>query len=96
MDAKEDPYTHIISDPFDGTSMPIASIPDWTQLKYQDKSLQFHDIPKSALIPLPIYNAGQLLQPSIERSNIIAKFTYTVPYMGSYLLNYKEYDGSHL
>lgn len=96
MDAKEEKYTHIVADPFDGTVMPITSVPDWNKPEYRNKALQFQDIPLSGLIALPRYNPQELLQPNIQPSTIIAKFTYTVPYMGSYLLNYKEYDGSHL
>ena len=96
MSATPSEYSDIISDPFDGTTLPIRYIPDWTQKKYQDKTLVFSDIPTSDLIPLPPYDPAELLKENTTKALTILKYTYTVPYMGSYNLNYKEYDGSHL
>ena len=90
MDAKES--KNIVSDIFNGTVMPISYIPNWSKIQYQDKSLHFNDIPTSDLIPIPKYDVNDLQNPN----NLIGRYTYTVLYMGSYTLNYKEFDGSHL
>lgn len=96
MKAQENPYQHIVSDPFDGTVMPIEHIPNWSKEAYRDKSILFSNIPKNDLLPLPLYNTS-LLKKDITTSELLRlKFTYTVLYMGSYKLNYTEYDGSHL
>lgn len=92
MNAATGSYANIKSDPFDGTSLPITYIPDWTQPSLRDKSLDFRNIPTSKLIPIPRYDISALQ----NQNNLVARFTYTVPYMGSYSLNYKENDGSHL
>jgi murein DD-endopeptidase MepM/ murein hydrolase activator NlpD len=89
-------YTSVRSDPFDGTIMPILYIPDWSKVQYQNKSVLFADIPISDYIPVPQYNTNQLLDISnTTKNSLIAHYTYITPYMGSYRLNYKEYDGSH-
>lgn len=97
MNAGTDAYTKIQSDEFDGTSMPISYIPDWTKPANQDKSKRFEDIAISEYIPLPLYDARSLEDTTSQSKNsMIIHFTYTVPYMGSYRFNYKENDGSHL
>ena len=96
MNAGNSTYTNIKSDPFDGTIMPILYIPDWSKTQYQNKTVSFADIPISDYIPLPAYDANALLDTSnISKSSMILHYTYITPYMGSYRLNYKEYDGSH-
>lgn len=92
MNAASPNYSAIKSDPFDGTSLPITYIPDWTKPELRDKSLDFRNIPTSKLIPIPHYDISALQ----NQNNLVARFTYTVAYMGSYSLNYKENDGSHL
>lgn len=91
-DAKINAYSNVVSDAFDGTSLPITHIPDWTKPELRDKSLDFRNIPVSKIIPIPRYDIAGLQNPN----NLVARFTYTVAYMGSYTLNYKEHDGSHL
>lgn len=89
-------YTEIKSDPFEGTIMPILYIPDWSKAQYQNKTMKFSDIPISDFIPLPIYNSEDLLNiTDTSKNSLITHYTYITPYMGSYRLNYKEYDGSH-
>ena len=84
------------SDPFDGTIMPILYIPDWSKTQYQNKTTSFADIPISEYIPLPMYDTTALLDTSnVSNKSLILHYTYITPYMGSYRLNYKEYDGSH-
>jgi Peptidase family M23 len=97
MDAGSDAYTKIISDPFDGTIMPITYIPDWSKIENQDKSRRFEDIPISDYIPIPQYDALSLSETNnSSKTSMIMHFTYITPYMWSYRLNYKENDWSHL
>lgn len=92
MNATIKPYQNIAADAFDGTVAPISYIPNWIKPNLQNKQLDFRQIPTSDLIPLPKYDPNRLMYPD----NIVERFTYTVLYMGSYTLNYKENDGSHL
>lgn len=92
MNAAPKPYANISADAFDGTSMPITHIPDWSKAETRDKSLDFRNIPTNKIIPIPRYDINGLQ----NVNNLMARFTYTVAYMGSYTLNYKENDGSHL
>mgnify|MGYP000958406980 FL=1 len=76
--------------------MPILYIPDWSKTQYQNKTTTFADIPISEYIPLPKYDPITLLDISNTSSkSLILHYTYITPYMGSYRMNYKEYDGSH-
>ena len=80
--------THLQSDPFDGTIMPILYIPDWSKTQYQNKTTTFADIPISEYIPLPKYDPITLLDISNTSSkSLILHYTYITPYMGSYRMN---------
>jgi hypothetical protein len=82
MDAGSDAYTKIISDPFDGTIMPITYIPDWSKIENQDKSRRFEDIPISDYIPIPQYDALSLSETNnSSKTSMIMHFTYITPYM---------------
>ena len=97
MNAWSEVYGQIISDTFDGTVLPIAYIPNWTKVENQDKTKRFEDIGISDYIPIPMYDPLMLLDAkNISNMALIERYTYITPYMGSYRLNYKEYDGSHL
>ncbi len=98
MDAENSNYSQIISDPFDGTVMPIAYIPDWTKTANQDKSKRFEDISISEYLPVPLYDPLDLGSDltNTKKSSIILHYTYITPYMGNYKLDYKEHAGSHL
>lgn len=98
MDAENSSYSQIISDPFDGTVMPIAYIPDWTKIANQDKSKRFEDISISEYLPVPLYDPLDLGSDltNTKKSSIILHYTYITPYMGNYKLDYKEHAGSHL
>lgn len=97
MDAGSDTYAHIHAEPFDGTVMPISYIPDWTKTAYQNKTTRFEDIPISDYVPTPLYDPLSLIDiKSTTKTSQIIHYTYITPYMGSYRLNYKENDGSHL
>ncbi len=97
MNAGSDSYSKIISDPFNGTTMPIAYIPDWTKPANQDKSKHFEDIPMSEYMPIPAYDPMAVLNAgNVTKSDLILKYTYITQYMGDYKLDYKEFAGSHL
>ncbi len=98
MSAETDAYIKIQSDPFDWTVMPISYIPDWSKTENQDKTKRFEDISISDYLPIPLYDALSLSSDiqSSTKSSLILHYTYITPYMGSYRLNYKENDGSHL
>ena len=90
MNAWNTTYTSLHSDPFDGTILPILYVPDWNKTQYQNKTIQFADI------PIPQYDTNTLSAITDNSKNsVIVHYTYITPYMGSYRLNYKEYDGSH-
>lgn len=96
MNAGNTAYTNIISDPFDGTTMPIRYIPDWSKTQYQNKTVSFAEVPINDYLPLPAYDTNVLLDiTNTSKNSLIAHYTYITPYMGSYRLNYKEHDGSH-
>ncbi|PID83777.1 hypothetical protein CSB09_04400 [Candidatus Gracilibacteria bacterium] len=97
MNAKNTRYPHIQADTFDGTVLPIRVIPNWMNPTYRDKTIHFSQIPSRDLMPIPRYDAGKLLSDSdYSQKSTILRFTYTVPYMGNYKLDYKEHAGSHL
>ena len=94
MDAQGDNYAKITAEPFDGTTMPIAYIPDWSRPANQDKSKRFEDISISEYMPIPLYDALSLFDTEHQtKSSTILHYTYFTPYMGDYKLGYKEYVG---
>ena len=101
--------TSIVSLPqhaaFDGTTTPIKKVPNWTKIAGSDKyTAPYSALSESDLMNIPTYDPNQLATSTDSlvwgnaSDNIIrnAKITYSTPYMGSYLLNGKEYDGSNL
>ncbi|MCK9271990.1 peptidoglycan DD-metalloendopeptidase family protein [Candidatus Gracilibacteria bacterium] len=91
-------YSNITSDPFDGTVSPISYVPNWLKSKNTNKSLNFQEDVFSVddFIELPKYDLNNLQNSDTRNNNsILARYTYPVLYMGSYRLNYQEYDGSH-
>lgn len=89
---------------FDGTVFPIEKSPNWVKLSSSEYKYTYEQIPASKLIDMPVYNAANLSMPieGLKWGNPAddairnQKITYSVPYMGSYRLNGKEFDGSHL
>ncbi len=92
------------SQPFDGTTLPVLRVPKWTALTSSERSLSYDDIPSSKMISIPKYDPSVL---AMDTSSLgwtsshdlgirNAKITYSVPYMGNYKLDGKEYAGSHL
>jgi hypothetical protein len=90
-------YSDIKSDPFDGTVYPISYVPNWLNVKNTYKTLQYNDIPVSEFINLPRYDTELLGNTDTKNKDaLIERYTYITPYMGSYRMNYQEFDGSHL
>lgn len=90
--------------PFDGTVYPFDKTPNWVAFSPDDYKLPFEQLPSDKLMAIPRYDAAALVKPieSLVWKNPAddvvrnQKITYSVPYMGSYRLNGKEFDGSHL
>ena len=90
-------YSNIKSDPFDGTVYPISFVPNWLNVKNTYKTLKYDEIPVSEFINIPRYDTAVIGNTDTKDTNaLITRFTYITPYMGSYRMNYQEYDGSHL
>ena len=90
-------YSMIQADPYDGTTMPIAYVPDWLIDGNTDESLSFNSIPLGDFVEIPDYHeslSGSTAGTTTSRS--LARYTFSTPYMGSYRMNHLEYDGSHL
>jgi murein DD-endopeptidase MepM/ murein hydrolase activator NlpD len=97
MSAGQDTYAKIVSKPFDGTTMPIVYVPDWTKSANQDKSKKFEDISISEYLPLPEYDPFGLLDAKNPSKNTtLLRYTYITTYMGTYNLDYHEYAWGHL
>lgn len=97
MNAINESYSKIVSDPFDGTTLPIVYLPDWTHIGNQDKSKRFEDISINEFLPIPLYDPIALLdEKNTSKSTTIIRYTYTTPYMGNYKLDYHENVGWHL
>jgi murein DD-endopeptidase MepM/ murein hydrolase activator NlpD len=88
--------------PFDGTALPIQEVPNWTNLESNQYSLLAAELPLDKLIELPNYDPiifGTVVADinwSVDQDLANKLRTYIVPYMGSYELSSKEYEGSHL
>ena len=82
MDAENSSYTTLTSDPFDGTTMPIAYVPDWSKTQNQDKTKRFEDISISEYLPVPLYDAIDLANTNNPTKNsLILHYTYFTTYM---------------
>ncbi len=83
---------------------PIEKAPNWVKLKGEEYKYNYEQISADKLLDAPFYNADNLARSAdtLKWGNAAddairnQKITYSVPYMGSYRLNGKEYDGSHL
>jgi murein DD-endopeptidase MepM/ murein hydrolase activator NlpD len=91
-------------EPFDGTVYPVEKAPDWVNLSSEKWDFGYDSLSSGDLINIPNYDPNQLKMSTddlewgdVEDNKIRnAKITYSVPYMGNYLLDGKEYAGSHL
>jgi hypothetical protein len=94
MDALGENTVKNVSAPFDGTTLPIAYIPNWTKTINQDKLKRFEDISISEFLPLPFYDPIALLDAANpSKTTTILRYTYVTPYMGNYKLDYRENAG---
>lgn len=88
--------------PFNGTAMPIAKVPNWEYWSTQ-QSLNYNQVDPKYLIDLPKYDLDQLQFPtdqlkwgdSTQDEIRNAKIAYSVVYMGNYKLDHIEDHGSH-
>lgn len=82
---------------FDGTVMPVKSVPDWLQTGGQNFR-KYHEYSSSELIALPDYDANTLEKKCADNveSYKNACITYSTVYMGNYKMDHKEFGGSHL
>lgn len=91
-------------DAFDGTVMPIAEAPNWTDLTSEEYEMSYQELPSSKLEPILEYRNDYLTFDSSDlvwgnsEHDIIrnTKITYPVPYAGNYELDdCGEGCGSH-
>lgn len=88
---------------FDGTTYPIAEVPDWLTATSEERELPYSDFPESKLVDLPSYDPSRLrvdsetLEWGDEYDDYTRemKITYPVPYAGNYELDGVEGAGSH-
>jgi murein DD-endopeptidase MepM/ murein hydrolase activator NlpD len=82
---------------FDGTISPIAYVPNWLNAANMVKTLRYEDIAASEFVATPFYDPEVFgNEDPRDKAALLARGTYITPYMGSYRMNYREYDGSHL
>lgn len=90
---------------FDGTVLPIKKAPNWVALNSAEYNYSYSQLKSgNKLINIPEYDPDDLKKntstltwgnPSHDAIRN-AKITYSVPYMGNYELDGREYAGSHL
>ncbi len=91
-------------EPFDGLVYPVQEVPNWVKLSQEKWNASYSVLSFSDLVTLPKYNPSELKTSTddLKWGNSThdkirnAKITYSVPYMGNYLLDGQEYAGSHL
>jgi murein DD-endopeptidase MepM/ murein hydrolase activator NlpD len=87
-------YSKVQHDPYDGALSPISYIPNYSREDLRkDKYRRYENFELSDFIELPKYQTEHLSQTGSD--TILDRFTYIIPYMGSYRMNGLEYDGSH-
>ena len=92
--------------PFNGTVMPVAKVPDWTHWMngQPDMTIHYDSIPNGALVDLPPYDLGKMQFPDdklvwgdeSQTSIRNTKITYPTVYLGDYEFDHQEGAGSHL
>ena len=90
-------YPNVRPLPFDGTTSPIAYVPNWLNAANLVKTLRYENIASSEFVETPFYDPEVFgSEDSRDKAALLARGTYITPYMGSYRMNFREYDGSHL
>lgn len=96
-------YKNIVSDTFDGTVYPIEFAPSPILLTYEQRKQSYETIDSKYFIKTPQYNPkifgkdlDNLSPGSKDYYEVITqRLIYTVPYIGSYNFDYKEFAWSH-
>jgi len=96
-------YKNIVSDTFDGTVAPIEFVPNPLELSYEQRKQKFEAIDSKYFIKAPIYNPSifgrdiDILKPGTKEyaETMTQRLIYTVPYIGTYNFDYKEFAWSH-
>lgn len=90
---------------FDGTVSPVQKAPNWVALSSGEWGMSYNELnQRGKLVSFPTYNPANL---KISTNSLTwgnsahdairnEKITFSVPYMGNYLLDGQEYAGSHL
>ena len=97
-------YSHINSDPFDWTILPIAYVPNFSTLDAEDRDKKYSELDPEIFIDIPTYDAKVFWRNIDDKfpwdaeyeETVLSRFVYMTPYMGTYLHDHKEYAGSHL
>ncbi len=90
-------YPNVKVPAFDGTVSPIAYVPNWLISGNLAKNLRYENVAAAEFIELPVYDPQTLeIEDTNDKIALMARATYLTTYMGSYRMNFKEYDGSHL
>lgn len=90
-------FRNVKSDPFDGTVSPIAYVPNWLDDANMNKALRYENVSADSFVETPRYDADLLrVEDPKNRMARLLRSTYITPYMGSYRMNFEEYDGSHV
>jgi hypothetical protein len=90
--------------PFDGTVSPVKKVPNWVGIDSARWNVSYSALNPEELIDAPYYEPNNLristddLEWGDASDDVIRneKITYSVPYMGTYLLDGEENAGSHL
>lgn len=86
--------------PYIGFEKPVRQVPNWVQLTDSERKLTFSALPSSKIIDIPPYNPSDIRQgydwSTASEAQRNAYITYSVPFMGNYMLDGTERSGSHV
>lgn len=84
---------------FDGTTMPIKHVPNWSALSESERKMSYSQLPKSKIIPIPRYDTAAMVRGMVWRpdnqTDRNTYITYPVAHAGNYKLDATENAGSH-
>ena len=88
--------------PFDGTTLPLRQLPDYTKLTREERRQDKSTIASNLFAALPLYDITRLGKPweglgssAEDNATKQAKMTYTIVYTGDYSMDYQEGKGGH-